>query len=136
MKRASLGVKKCVWLCESSPIMVRSACYSCRLKRFGHLFRVVVPTSAGPGSAMEASYVALGWWGRLLCFVPFPAGPACRARLYLVLILNACEAQSFSNLVEFFNFEKTLTLLKSFWMLQDGFKTQRVFSRLVEFFQN
>ena len=41
--------------------------------------------SPGPGSAMEASYVALGWWGGLLCFVPFPAGPACRARLYLVL---------------------------------------------------
>ena len=38
-----------------------------------------------PGSAMDAFYVALGWWGGLLCFVPFPAGPACRARLYLVI---------------------------------------------------
>ena len=44
------------------------------------------PGQSGPGSAIEASYDALGWWGGLLCFVPFPAGPACRARLYLVAL--------------------------------------------------
>ena len=45
VKRASLGVKKCVWLKESPPIMVRSACYSCGTKRFGHLSRVAVLAS-------------------------------------------------------------------------------------------
>ena len=44
--------------------------------------------SRSPGQCRPGiGYVALGWWGGLLCFVPFPAGPACRARLYLVYMV-------------------------------------------------
>ena len=59
MERTTPRVKKIVRLCESSPNPVRSACYSCDTKRSGHLSRVAVPANAGPGSAMEASYLAL-----------------------------------------------------------------------------
>ena len=55
------------------------------MKRFGHLSASSSRGQSGPGSAMEASNVALGRWGGLLCFVPFPAGPPCRARLDLVI---------------------------------------------------
>ena len=45
-------------------------------------------------------YVALRWWGRLLCFVPFPAGPACRARLYLVLFTGSRGMKVFALALE------------------------------------